>query len=134
MAKLIRSHIECGHRLIGLCLYNTDIGKVIKEYKHYCQPTEEQNFPDNCPLENGIVKEKFCHDGVICPYNSCNNTHKHTYYKNGKRIYPHRKRQDCHYYESEDNCTSLSLINPKCIGVRCGDYLRKVGTSLFIPK
>jgi hypothetical protein len=63
MAKLIRSHIECGHRVIGLCLYNTDniniIGKVIKD----CQPTEEQNFPDNCPLEDGIS----CKEESIVP-------------------------------------------------------------------
>jgi hypothetical protein len=75
----------------------------------------------------------------------CTKNHKHTYYKNGRQVYPRRNRVNCHYYTSgsysTNNCACSAMDNipnrmvyPKCIGVKCGHYLRKVQSTLFIPK
>ena len=46
MAKLIRSHTECGYRKMGTCLH--DDSTIVD-----CAPLGEQNFPTGCPLEDG---------------------------------------------------------------------------------
>ena len=58
MSKIIRSHIECGHRVGGLCYYGTSIDSDII----ICKPTIVQNFPDNCPLEDGMSMSEHIKD------------------------------------------------------------------------
>ena len=58
MAKLIRSHNECGYRLMGLCLHDTMGKHKLLSAKTPCNPKGEENFPKCCPLEEGITKPK----------------------------------------------------------------------------
>jgi hypothetical protein len=61
-AKLIRSPLECGHRVKGKCFWfifnctnsETDETCLIKN----CTPRDEDNFPLLCPLEDGFIKPK----------------------------------------------------------------------------
>lgn len=55
MARLIQSHVECGHRLRGYCLYS----KSILDNPPKCNPKGEDNFPKTCPLEVGVPICKF---------------------------------------------------------------------------
>jgi hypothetical protein len=67
--------------------------------------------------------------------NTCGKSHKHTYYKNGHRVYPRRSRKDCISYNSgwvsSNNCTDKrffkvgSMVYPKCKGVNCGHFETK---------
>jgi hypothetical protein len=57
MSKLIHSPKECGYRLMGLCLYDTETGKVILSNRKPCKPVAtmgKNDFPYNCPLQNGM--------------------------------------------------------------------------------
>jgi hypothetical protein len=53
MAKLIRSSIECAYKIGTICLHNHNHGQpTLLE----CNPKGEDNFPVNCPLEDGYTK------------------------------------------------------------------------------
>ena len=54
MSKIIQSHIECGHRIGSYCYYN----RSLEEDVNICEPKGILNFPDNCPLEEGIPIEQ----------------------------------------------------------------------------
>jgi hypothetical protein len=54
MAKLIRSHNECGYKLMGMCLYQTMGMHKLLSAKNQCNPVGEENFPKCCPLPDGI--------------------------------------------------------------------------------
>ena len=58
MAKLIHSHIECGYKLMGMCLHETMGRHKLLSAKIQCNPMGEENFPRCCPLEDGIVQSK----------------------------------------------------------------------------
>lgn len=55
MAKLIRSHIECGHRAHEKC-FHSDRKHIVD-----CKPKGECIFPFTCPLEEGIALYKIKH-------------------------------------------------------------------------
>ena len=58
MAKLIRSSIECGYKLMGLCLHDSIAKRKLVSAKTQCIPKGEENFPKYCPLEDGYTKSK----------------------------------------------------------------------------
>ena len=88
-----------------------------------CNSSDE--FPEWCPLQEGIPIPK---SGSTEP--SCGNTHKHTYYKNGKRVYLRRNRKNCIYYINgsrshvyRNKCRYDFIFHlTKCKGVTCGHY------------
>jgi hypothetical protein len=120
MAKLIRTAKECGHLSHGICFYSDHLGLM------NCEPKNEQNFPDNCPLEDGItIKEHL--DRILEMHKKPGSL--------GKSI--HRTRQQCVFYHNEgywskNNCHVMarqkegSMVYPKCIGVNCGYYAKSI--------
>lgn len=58
MAKLIRSAVECAHKLGSRCMYH-GFGMGEQAPFETCICIDEQNFPDNCPLEEAEIKPEF---------------------------------------------------------------------------
>jgi hypothetical protein len=157
MAKLIRSAIECAYKIGDVCLYPPKNDLHLNNQMlivSMCKPIDEENFSKNCPLENGIMvltnieeviqlvkkegllyevckKTKNLQTITLIEKNTCGNTHKHTYYKNGERVYPigKRNRKNCHWHlkvkDIFSRCQEPIRDNYFCSGVNCGYFKAK---------
>ena len=120
MSKLIDSVFQCSERLEDRCTH-------LNRPKTDTPCSKDGKFPEWCPLQDGMPIPK---SGSI--EHSCGNAHKHTYYKNGKRVYLRRNRKNCIHYingtMSWNRCMEKSFqshaaaIYPVCKGVNCGKY------------
>jgi hypothetical protein len=93
-------------------------------------------FPTNCPLQDGFTRLDLLAAVKTAPVINaiesnivkelCGKTHKHTYHKNGKRVYPRRNRKDCIYhilkYDKYGRCDNRNRLKTLCSGVNCGDF------------
>ena len=120
MSKLISNPFECGY-VDQEPNYRDDICKHPKNAGGQC-PGSMTEFPTHCPLPEGYPKEQL-NDEQLFP--KCTH-HKHTYYKNGKRVYPRRNRKDCIYhilkYDKYGRCDNRNRLKTLCSGVNCGDF------------
>lgn len=177
MNKLISNPTECGYRKsiftrLGIpfgmeCTHKnkpcTDNVESLKGIVSCCNWDKE--FPVNCPLHDGVSTPKSIEELILLaeqefgkisnPYNhnglfeECTK-HKHTYYKNGRRVYPpiehgsymllkehkdatktiRRSRKDCihikvnRYGLSNFECAAPDL-GYYCVGVNCGCFKTK---------
>jgi hypothetical protein len=130
--KIITGPLDCAYnRMTGDIHYCNHPSMTIR----YCTWVDE--FPDSCPLQDGVPIGEI--DGLITrpkytkkeSKHECTH-HKHTYYKNGKRIYPKRNRKDCFHYNihnhAKSTCYSMDIAIkfkenwPSCKGVKCGYF------------
>jgi hypothetical protein len=120
MAKLIRSTKDCGYKYSSLCLHSGG-----KHNMNTCIPQNEQNFPDNCPLEDGIPFNERLQYVLGIHKKQLNRRHrcKCIYYLSGSY-----SKNNCKIDDRRINCSSvfqLDMVYPKCIGVNCGYYIHK---------
>lgn len=106
MSKIIHSHTECGYRKMCTCLHE-------ESFVMDCIPLGEDNFPEGCPLENGITT----------------NQNKPAQIKVFKaRVRFNRTRSKCLYHSRFSDVCMIERRDGNCgpcTGVHCGNYVEK---------
>lgn len=135
MNKLILNPTECGYRKSIFTRLGLPFGKECTHKprsEEYCN--QDKEFPTNCPLHDGqpIPKSIEALQNMVQyelkrlkSTEICGKSHKHTYYKNGHRVYPKRNRKDCISCISTHNPNICKINYYTCVGVNCGRFETK---------